>query len=390
MTKRGTKTEAVELLNILCMYGRATKENALTSFKKFLRIEYASHDEIMYCLKDFREEFNNGKVEMYDFNLEPTECKEEAKYLIVSTNMTDKAGNRLGVIYGRNKNMEESELSYYYMNSPEFCKNTMRKEVLQTEYITSTKGANANYNYIENFVTKEIMEAMMFKDEHTMNKIEVTLRCLKRKIECNISENNGKHYVMNRNLTRVLYNTGFVDEYGNYILMVAETDGVKLYSQEVIRSKIKLTEMQFSCKDIEPVKLYDSKEELIFEGNMEDFDLEASSGVEHVIKDRAERFPDEVKGLSDKKMYDAIKSSIEFDLKMQERDIKWILPFYNIKYNEIQYLFPLYIYSDYTESADLVLIIHKENNIYRIGTVISVEQALTNASAVGEPNCRWM
>ena len=322
------------------------------------------------------------KVEMYDFGLNTTENKNEAKYIVLNTGIKNKGDKEVCLLSGRGN--KDVDFILYYIGNKDGGMKTMVSSL--GERITE------DYEHLKDIVTK-ILEIAMYSEElKNKDKIYGVMRCIKARIEAYIKgrQKENEQYTFSKDRSYVMYNTGILDSYGNYVMVAGRMDDENIKDQIIISSKILMEKFKFAETNIEPVSLYDNTLDLVFQGKYEDIDIEASNRIEHIIKERANRFPKQVQKMSDKKIYDSIKSSIDFDLRMYKRDTRWILPFYNIKFDEIQYLFPLFLMSDYKDTADLALVVRKQNDMYMLCTVLTVEKAYINASALGETNCRWM
>lgn len=322
------------------------------------------------------------KVKMYDFDLNITENKNEAKYVILNTGIKNKGDKEVCLLSGRGN--KDVDFILYYIGNKDGGMKTMVSSI--GERITE------DYEHLKDIVTK-ILEIAMYSEElKNKDKIYGVMRCIKARIEAYIKgrQKENEQYTFSKDRSYVMYNTGILDSYGNYVMVAGRMDDENIKDQTIISSKILMEKFKFAETNIEPVSLYDNTLDLVFQGKYEDIDIEASNRIEHIIKERANRFPKQVQKMSDKKIYDSIKSSIDFDLRMYKRDTRWILPFYNIKFDEIQYLFPLFLMSDYKDTADLALVVRKQNDMYMLCTVLTVEKAYINASALGEANCRWM
>lgn len=185
-------------------------------------------------------------------------------------------------------------------------------------------------------------------------------------------------------------NTGIIDSYGEFIYLMWNTTGKLLTTDRIVSSIDDMRKAGFEQTEVEPIKFYESKDQLIFSGDIEDIDIFAGNGVRHISDERRDRLPDEVANWSSKRLIDALKSSIEFNVKMSKHDTHWILPFYCTSKNEIEYLFPLYLTGDYDGKADAALVVAPVDSKYIIKTVLEVEMAHKNAASIGEPDCIWM
>lgn len=107
---------------------------------------------------------------------------------------------------------------------------------------------------------------------------------------------------------------------------------------------------------------------------------------EHIIDDREGRFPADFIKLSKSQQVERIKSAIDSALNRVRRNYKTAIPqFYN---NSIQLLLPLCITT--AESADVALVVARENEVYRANTVLSLDWAYNNARLLAKPDREWL
>lgn len=368
-------------------YGIINKPKTLEEFKSQMGLSKSNHANVKYTISSIAE--SDKRVMMYDKDTKETQNRELAEYIIVETDVTNKYNQFVCFAFMR---VENDRFKCYYVSGIERCKDTMRPKNEEKENGNSEVADTAEQKYITS-ITNEIEATAMFKNVYSKsncNAVKLTLQAQECKIAAEIRNKQKKNYIVNKAGNLIAYNTGIMDEYGSYNIIVQEllTNGVGV--AKVVRSKALLIKDGFETTEIEPVKLYESIEELVFEGKSEDIDTESDLGIQHIVTEREERLPEGARGMSAKKLYDAIKASIEFDIRMNKHDFRWILPFYSHSFNEIQYLFPLYITKEYTESADAALIVRKEGDIYRLGTVLTLKQAYIDAAEISEPKCMWI
>lgn len=357
----------------------------MTTLKHRWGLEKANSANINYNLNLLKE--SAKQVEYYDFELKQTTNVDEAKYEVVKTSMDNKYGQQLAMTFGRNS--IDNKFKLFYMSSYERCLRVMQPGT--PDGTNTDTGVEAQYNLDR--ITKSIADMSLFKEayyERNLAALDNMIRAYEGKIKYEVRANICENYLVNRDRTYVMYNTGIIDKFGEQILVMQELSGTVLQAKQLVTSVQMLESRGFSEYYIEPVRLYNKKEELMFDCSISSIDIKAARGREHIISERRQRFPDDVAQLTDIELYNRIKESIDFGLKMCKRDVMWALPFYCIEENEIQWLMPLYATGNFTGKADAALIVKKVGGHYVLKTLIPIELAYNNASAVSEPKCIWV
>ena len=122
---------------------------------------------------------------------------------------------------------------------------------------------------------------------------------------------------------------------------------------------------------------FDNSSDLIY-----DTKLELRSNVNHIIEDNINRFPESLQQMDTYQLSVLLEGTIN-DAK---RRIRTAVPqYYNGK---LQLLLPLCLTSK--ASADLALVIEKENCIYRASTCLTLDMAINNARLIAKPDDEWL
>lgn len=173
--------------------------------------------------------------------------------------------------------------------------------------------------------------------------------------------------------------------------IIKDIYGVYYLSTLLDISKKNIDISQLPIKALSPVKFYNDKSELIFDGELEDFKLEISSyNFSHIIEKRRERLPEIIKNSSITEISYKIKNSIENAIKMSKADYNYIIPIYNIQSDKIQYMLPLRCTFEFDEQIETVLIVKKTiNNEYTLATVLTIEDAFETARILNRPTASW-
>ena len=85
--------------------------------------------------------------------------------------------------------------------------------------------------------------------------------------------------------------------------------------------------------------------------------------------------------------HSAIKDSIDIAYKMLKRNYKTAIPqFYS---NEIQFLIPLYSRKNRSKVL-AAMVVRKNEKIFEISTILTVDQAYNNARLLAKPDREWL
>ena len=205
-------------------------------------------------------------------------------------------------------------------------------------------------------------------------------------------------YVMSDNGKKMLFNTGLIDKYGNFIYIIDHTAQKSFGCFQnkvltVVKSKSSLLDEGFALENIRVLpkkfKFVNNIKDLVFDSTIDDFDLIDTEHLNHIVNERRSRFPAKYATESCKNLTDRIKISIEQALAIQEVDYKYIVPMYNLTTQEVEFLIPLHLDTVYGQKPELCIIIAKKNNLWKIFTIISSDLAYSNARLVAKVPKIW-
>ena len=206
-----------------------------------------------------------------------------------------------------------------------------------------------------------------------------------------------KQYVIARNedLSRMCFNTRLVDKYGNFIyLSVKSDDGFNRYSDpEIIVSKSDFVKAGFTDDRPGVVSYFSDLHDVVFQGAITEFDLEDTSKLDHMREaSRKQRLPEAYQDISAVDMSECIKFSVQEAMRRRLTDYSYFVPMYNISLKCIQFLIPLKLQRDYSELAEVALIIGKDRrtSFYTVNTLIDVELAYINARTISSSVASWL
>lgn len=126
---------------------------------------------------------------------------------------------------------------------------------------------------------------------------------------------------------------------------------------------------------------FDNASDLIY-----DTKLELRSNINHIIEDNIDRFPQQLQKMDSHLLGSLLEGTINDAKRRVRRNYKTAIPqYYNGK---LQLLLPLCLTSK--TSADLALVVEKENNIYRASTCLTLDMAINNARLIAKPDDEWL
>jgi hypothetical protein len=160
---------------------------------------------------------------------------------------------------------------------------------------------------------------------------------------------------------------------------------------KIMESKSDYLENGFSkeqiLKDIRPINFFD--EETYFTASIDDFDINHRS-LQHIIEERRERFPENVRSLSSNTIATKLNNALELGLKMQKRDRNYAKPIYSTKTKSISWLMPLHINNELMEEPELVLVVRRNKEFYEVKTIIPYDDELKDRiTALSLYNGMW-
>jgi hypothetical protein len=135
-------------------------------------------------------------------------------------------------------------------------------------------------------------------------------------------------------------------------------------------------EMSFFPKFPETANYFEDPADLLY-------DIRRSLVVEyeHVIDDNLDRYPAEMQATNYPRRR-AVDSAVEFAKRRVKRNYKTAIPQFHR--GRVQLLLPLCLLSE--DKADLALVVHRENEVYRATTILTLDMAYNNAAGRAAPS----
>ncbi len=258
---------------------------------------------------------------------------------------------------------------------------------------------------IKNDIINDIYERLLIKENwkyNNKNRLGFYLRgiCLFlwREQRKNPKLIRGNGYTFSDDQKYCVINTGLLDTYGNFIYLIDHSPSIPDFYTKVVSvmyNKAALLKFNFNIDNVKylpsPIKFVEDKSKLIFDAQYEDFDLDDTSHLFHIISERIERFPDKYKDEAPLIICDRIKSAIRQAVMISQTDYKYVIPKYDFLREGIQFLIPLYLDNTPDVAPELTIVVGKQaDEIWSIYTVLYSDDAYDDARLISRASDSWL
>ena len=180
-----------------------------------------------------------------------------------------------------------------------------------------------------------------------------------------------------------VFNTGLVTDYQEEIFAFSQYNkrqsSIKWFfigwRKSSYRDLMKFTKLP------ENANYFDNSSDLIY-----DTKLNLRPNINHIIDDNITRFPTALQTMDKYQLGVLLEGTINDAIKRIRRNYKTAVPQYYD--GRLQLLLPLCLTSK--ASADLALVIEKENDVYRASTCLTLDMAINNARLIAKPDDEWL
>lgn len=206
-------------------------------------------------------------------------------------------------------------------------------------------------------------------------------------------EDTSKYIIMNENHTKAILNSGLLDKFGKTIMFTSEVwvNGTLEHTKlSIVNSKQDLVNEGFKKEDVrvyspERVEFYnESKLELIFDADIEDFDLDNWVRLSHCISERRERFPENFREASPEVLCQDLITAVKLGVKLSKYDSSYVKPNYNHKEDCISFIIPYHVGNDFQKPAELGIVVHRyeSSGLWQVMTILDYDTCCVNAKVL--------
>lgn len=199
-------------------------------------------------------------------------------------------------------------------------------------------------------------------------------------------EDVSNYLIYNVDKTIVLFNTALLDKFGKPVLVTSRLRGnlLAFTDLQLVDTKATLLKNNFDKEDIkrtpERVEFASTKEDLLFNAEIDDFDLCNYERLTHCIIERRDRFPEYTKNMSDDAICSDMVKAIEMGITLSKYDISYIKPTYNCRYNKINFIIPYHIGNDFNKEPELGIVVAKfDNGLWEVMTILGANECKQDA-----------
>jgi|GEM_PF-829389 len=344
----------------------------------------------------------NNACTYVDAMMNPVEDPDKAVYMLVGTGYTDKYTGE-PVVFSFKK--QPTDWCGAFVGTPTTLKNKLYKSTTKEK-----KSAEVEEKYsLDKSIIENALDSEPWGERLTNGRLMITSYRigLEGKIINNIMKGIKQGYVESIDKTKILYNLGIVDKLNDYIYVVASvekyinfedddcgnksrTTKIKLVNGHIVHGQAELIKEGFDYQDIrnfpDPVFFFTNPSEAMFSSNI---DVHCTHAFTHAVYERSERLPEGIE-ISEKKLAECIRNSIELSLKMQKVDYNFIKPMYSPRFDQICYLLPLYITGTLGEKPDLAIVVTDGKLFATFRTIIGLSEAYANARVLGYSENLWL
>ena len=195
----------------------------------------------------------------------------------------------------------------------------------------------------------------------------------------------------------IIFNTNLLDKYFREMCIIAEVqeaEGLEVYLHP-IRTAIgeRGVFMKYGFdKDIKPEvpTFFSNVNEVVF--NPTWYIDKPEENLEHIIEERIDRFPVEMKCKPTEILAKKLSEAIDYAKKIAQRNYKYIVPIYYPKYNSISFLMPIFMGEVYNTSPDFALVLQPdtEHEMYIARTILDLETGYQDARLIAKPDESWL
>lgn len=230
-------------------------------------------------------------------------------------------------------------------------------------------------------LVKDLEGILMFNSWSSIRGLDRYIKILGCRLAQLIEQGKNEYFVLNQ-LQSAIINTGLLDRYGEDIyLMYKKHVGFGFYvPDKIVESKKDYISEGFAkdksdvVSSLKPIDFFDEGQRT-FDADIDDIDL-TSRALGHMIEERKDRFPENIRAMSDASIAVKIKSALELGLKLQKRDGSYAKPGYSGASKTISWMLPLHINRDLNDTPELVLVLRKVDQFYEVKTILPYDDEL--------------
>lgn len=255
----------------------------------------------------------------------------------------------------------------------------------EDEEVTALEVKTAESNNFYTTLFSRLMIPKSFPTDTSLRRyIESILTRINYLIRDNVPDLN-EYIIYNSSGNTALINTALIDKFGKviYILVGVHKNKELIFKNlNICSGRTALMSYGFGKVNLDKLKrvrFYNTDlSDLIFNADIEDFDLDNWSRLEHCIERQKERLSNKLVNASPEMIYSDMVNAISIGVSISKFDSSYIKPYYSRKYDNISFIIPYHIGNNFQEKPELGIIVSRfgEDEYWQAMTVIDYDMAL--------------
>ncbi len=319
--------------------------------------------------------------------------KGDAAFIRLDTNLKDSFGNIIIGWFSKQKKFKDIT----WGNKESFTKNfgfTFGKFKFNT--------AKDSKEFLERVNSSAIQENWNYKN----NKSAINFPILKSYLEHEFDRLCYEYYslsskhslIFNSDESCIIFNTNLINKFGQDLIISGRIERTGNESEDFFisdlalsPSKNELKKQGFdTSKEPQPPHFFESLDEILFHSEWE-IDMSFES-YEHILLYRDFRLPEEYRSINKESMGRKLTDSINFAKNIAKKNYKFIVPMYYPAFRRVQFLMPIYLESTFSNTPDFALVLTPvpEYKMYKLETILTLDEAYQDARLIAKPEEVWL
>lgn len=222
-------------------------------------------------------------------------------------------------------------------------------------------------------ITKEVERLLIINKWHSINGLDRYIKIIGSRLYQLVKARKSQFYVLNK-IQSAICNTGLLNSFGEdiYIMYRLNLSYGFYEPYKVIQDKPQYLAEGFTKEQsltvLEPITFFDDENHGL-RANIRDINFNAHDWL-HIIEERRDRFPEDLKGISDVALISQIKTSLDVGLKLQKRDGSFARPIFSSSTGSVAWVLPFFSNGDFMAEPQLVLVIYKVGDFWQLKTIL--------------------
>ncbi len=293
-----------------------------------------------------------------------------------------------GYLLGHARATNKSDLEICYRPLDKYKREVKQPEKVHAEKVRVEKGTEIHSTCIQGAYDayefyRQLQRELLIPTQFSLDDLRFYVSGCAARISCQLAKGKdmSENLLVSDDGKSCIFNTGLIDVHGNQISVISSIKNNIIESENMriclsVTSAIKAGfDKDKAKRGVQPVKFYDSKEDLIFDSDLDDFDFEDISRLRHICRDRVSRFPEEMQTMSMTALATDVKRCVEIAVKISKVDTRYIRPIYNRDLDQMNFVVPYHPCGDFSKPATCGIVIARyDSGLWELMTILDEKQ----------------